>query len=271
MGIASAIGPVLGGMIIAAAGPGAAFGLNAVSYLAVMYVLLRYPDVRRASERGRLRRPVESFGGAMITAVRHAYGSPPLRALYTCAAVFAVSAASVPALLPVLAKGTLHTSEAGYGILLGGLGSGAVVGAMVLRRVRDTVRARTIVATSMALYGLSVTALTLRPSLPMATALLVPAGIGWICSLSSVNALVQLTAPPPLRARALALYQLAFYASWSVGASLGGAIAHHVGIAGTMRLAALGTVVAAAITTLLPLPSFADGAGAVERSAIRVR
>ena len=267
--IARAVGPALAGLIIAAAGPAFAFGLNALSFLAVIHVLRSYPEVKRVAEKRRARRAQdasESFLRAMVTAVRHAHGSPPLRALYASISAFAIMAASVPALLPVFAKETLHADEKGYGILLGALGFGAIAGALLLRRVRPLMSARTLVAGNMAIYGISMIAMTLGPSFPLAVLMLVPAGAGWLCSLSTLNALVQLTSARWVKSRTMALYQLAFLLFWSIGASIGGAVASAVGAPITMRVAALGVLAAAAITAFLRLPSYEDDADRLDES-----
>jgi MFS family permease len=261
--IARAIGPALAGLIIAALGPAFAFGLNALSFLAVIHVLRSYPEVKRVAEKRRARRSEdagESFVRAMVTAVRHARGSAPLRAIYASISAFAIMAATVPALLPVFAKQTLHADEKGYGILLGALGFGAIAGALLLRRVRPLMTARTLIAGNMAIYGIAMAAMTLVPSFPLAVLMLVPAGAGWLCSLSTLNALVQLTSPRWVKSRAMALYQLAFLLFWSIGASIGGAVASEIGAPITMRVAALGVIAAATVTAFLRLPGYDDDA-----------
>jgi predicted MFS family arabinose efflux permease len=171
---------------------------------------------------------------------------------------FAVAAASVPALLPVFAKTILKTDGRGYGLLLGALGTGAVIAAMMLKRLRDGLRARTLVAGAMALYGTSILAMSQTRSLPVAVILLVPAGMGWLGSLATLNALVQLSAPSWVKSRVIALYNLSFYVAWSLGATLGGSVAGRIGVPFTIALAAAGTLGAAAFSARLTLPSYDD-------------
>jgi MFS family permease len=196
----------------------------------------------------------------MVTAVRYAASSRPHRALLACTAVFSLMAASVPALLPVLAKDGLHTSATGYGMMLGALGAGAVTGALLLRRVREMLPARTLIAGAMALYGASVTAMTFAPTLPLAVAALFPAGVGWLGTYANLNALVQLSSPRWVRARAMAIYQLSYLVAWSVGATVGGALASRAGAGVTIRLAALGACAAAIVPSIVRLPSYEDDA-----------
>lgn len=265
--IARTIGPALAGLVLSAAGPAAAFALNAVSFLAVIHVLRIYPEVRRVSEKPRSRAAREPFLRAIATAIRHAHGSNALRALYAAISVFAIAAASLPALLPMFAKESLGASERGYGVLLGALGAGAILGAVALQRIRPLMSPRVLVACGVGLYAACMAGLTTTRSLAVAAALLVPAGVGWLCSLSTLNALVQLTSPRWVKSRTMALYQLAFLLFWSVGASVGGEVASRVGVPLTMRVAAFLTLGAAAITSLLRIPSYSDDADAIPTPA----
>jgi MFS family permease len=265
--IARAVGPAIGGLILSLAGPAATFGLNALSFLGVIYALQVYPDVRRVATRPRSRSAGEPFHRALLGVFSYARKSKSLRALYVAVAVFAVSAATIPALLPLFAKETLGTSARGYGLLLGALGAGAVLAALVLRRVRSVVSARALIATSFALYGISTFAATFAPSIGVAVVLLVPAGVGWLSSLTTLNALVQLSSPRWIKARAMALYQLSFLLFWSIGATVGGAFAMRVGTPSTMRLAALATIGAAVAVTRLAIPSYTEDAESVPTPA----
>src|SRR5260221_5525184 len=93
-------------------------------------------------------------------------------------------------------------------------------------------------------------------SRPIAIALLVPAGMAWVTTFSTLNALVQLSTPSFLKSRALALYQLSFYAAWSVGAFVGGVIAGRAGVALTIGGAAFACLGAPALCARLPVPSY---------------
>jgi len=140
--------------------------------------------------------------------------------------------------------------------MLGAIGVGAVLGALLLQRWRAALHARGLVAGAMALYGLSVLAVSQTRSLEIAVLLLLPAGVAWISSLSSLNALVQLSAPAHVKSRILALYQLAFLSAWSVGSGLGGLAANRFGVSATFVVAGFGVLGAAALSARLPLPSW---------------
>src|SRR5262249_38145258 len=122
-----AVGPAIGGLVVAAAGPAAAFLPNALSFLGVLSVLARW---RRPREDSAL--PAERLLGAMRAGVRYVRHSPALRAGLVRAAAYVVGASSLLALLPVLVKQDTSLGPAHYGILLGCFGAGAVLGVLLL-------------------------------------------------------------------------------------------------------------------------------------------
>ncbi|MGO8992788.1 MAG: MFS transporter [Polyangiaceae bacterium] len=257
--IARAVGPALGGLVLAARGPGTAFLLNAVSFLAVIEVLRRYDAFKVASSRAvaiAKKRRAEPIRRALFAAFRTVRGTEGLRAAHISVAAFGLAASSFPALLAVFAKVVLGGTARGYGMMLGAIGVGAVAGALLLQRWRHALHARVVVAGAMAMYGLSVLAVSQTRSLEVAVLLLLPAGVGWISSLSSLNALVQLSAPQHVKSRILALYQLTFLTSWSVGSGIGGVAANRFGVGATVTVAGLGVLCAAALSARLPLPTW---------------
>jgi predicted MFS family arabinose efflux permease len=159
-------------------------------------------------------------------------------------------------------KEHLHSSERGYGLVLGALGLGGVLGAWILKRVRDVIAPRVLVPMSFAVYALASLGVSLAPSLPIAVIVMVPAGIGWLCAFSTLNGLVQIVSPQWVRSRSVALYYLSFYVLWAVGAFFGGLIAEHIGAARTMQLAAVLTFLSCAAIMMLRFPTYADDADA---------
>ncbi len=125
--LARAVGPALGGLIVAAAGPGATFLFNAVSFLGTVFVLYGW-DRRSTST------PLaaERLAGAMRGGLRYVRYQPGLRAVMVRAGGFMFFAIGLMALLPLIARGELGRGPMGYGVMLGCLGFGAVTGAAVL-------------------------------------------------------------------------------------------------------------------------------------------
>ena len=108
----------------------------------------------------------------------------------------------------------------------------------------------------MSLFGVCALLMATTHALGVAAALLVPAGLGWIASMATCNALVQMSAPRALRARILSIYQMVWLFAWSLGAAAFGSIARHEGVRAAVALGAVGTLVAAALTAKLRLPAY---------------
>jgi MFS family permease len=222
--IGRAVGPALGGLVVAAAGPAAVFGLNALSYLGVLAVLWRWR-----------RRPQDELGageqvlGAIGAGVRYVRFAPLLRAVLVRTALFILPASALWALLPVVARGRLGLDATGFGLLLGALGLGSVAGAVVLPRLRRAVPIdRRVVATT-CLFALATAALAVVGSPVLVGLAMVLAGMAWLAILTSFNVAVQTGVPRWVRARALAVYLLVFQGGLAAGSALWGVVAGRVG------------------------------------------
>jgi MFS family permease len=131
--LARAVGLGLAGLIIAVAGVGTAFVLNALSFLGVIAVIARWKRPARKSQL-----PAETLSGATIAALRYVRYSPDIQKLLFRSACLIFFSSAFWALLPAVARG-LTESSLGYGLLLGFFGVGAVIGAVVLQRAQQIV------------------------------------------------------------------------------------------------------------------------------------
>lgn len=237
--IARAIGPALGGFIIAAAGTSAVFALNALSVLGVMLVLMRW---NRQAAPATL--PAERFVGALRAGARYARHSPALKAVLVRSLGFFVFASALWAFLPIIARRELHLDATGYGALLGAMGVGAVLGAMLLPKLRPHVSPNGLTIAATLLFALVTLALSqVRSFLPAALTLAV-GGMGWIAMLSSFNVAAQTAVPSWVKARALAVNLLVFQGAMAAGSTGWGWLAGHIGIPSTLVAAATGQVLA---------------------------
>jgi MFS family permease len=246
--VARAVGPAVGGLLIALAGPAAAFALNSVSFLGVLAVLYRWP-------RPVVDRPLgsEPIGQAVRAGVRYVRSAPAFGAVLIRSALFMVFASWLWALLPAMARGPLGLGPNGYGGLLAAVGLGAVVGTAVLPRVRAGRGSGAVVTGAMLLYAAAVAVVGLNPSTGAVVAALVLAGLSWIAVQSTLGAAAQLLLPTWARARALAYFQLVFMGGQALGALAWGAVAEAYGL-GAAFLVPAGGLVLAALLGLLLLP-----------------
>ncbi|MCP2193755.1 MFS transporter [Williamsia deligens] len=244
---ARAVGPALGGVVVAVAGPTAVFALNAVSYVAVIGALVLWHRPRTDRAVGR-----ESPGSAIVSGLRYVRSAPIVRRIMLRSAIFAFPASTLWALLPLASSEHLHLGATGYGAILGVLGVGAVAGVVVIPRARRRFDANTILAASALLYAAGVVAAGCLP-LAAAVPLLLLAGTAWIGTLTVLNAAVQLSVATWVRARAMSVYLLVFMGSQAVGSFLWGLVANAIGLGPTLAVAAGLLVLVAASVRVLPL------------------
>ncbi|HZA85167.1 MAG TPA: MFS transporter [Actinomycetes bacterium] len=189
--IGRAVGPALGGLVVAAAGPAAVFGLNALSFLGVLAVLWRWR-----------RRPQDDLGageqvlGAIEAGVRYVRFAPLLRAVLVRTALFILPASALWALLP---------------------------------RLRQAVPIDRRVMAGTVVFAAATVALATLGSVPLVGLAMLAAGMAWLATLTSFNVATQTVVPRWVRARALAVYLLVFQGGLAVGSALWGVVAGRLG------------------------------------------
>ncbi|MEU2777346.1 MFS transporter, partial [Streptomyces sp. NPDC007162] len=250
MNLARAIGPAVGGVLVAAAGAGWTFAFNAVSFLGIVVVLLLWkrpavPPVPAARR--------ESFVTALYAARRYVWNAPGVRRVLLRTALFIPGAAAVWSLLPLVAGDSLHLGSGGYGLLLAAVGIGAVSGAFLLPRIRGTLGANGTMAAGALVFAVVLAVLaTVHVTWIVAPALL-PAGLAWIGVLSTLSAATQTRLPGWVRARGLAVYLLVFQGGQALTAPLWGALAQWLGLTGALLVAAVLLLLSAASVRRWPL------------------
>jgi MFS family permease len=247
--LARALGPGLGGFVVAAVGVGAAFAFNALSFLGVIAVIARW---KRPARKSLL--PDETFLGATSAAIRYVRYSPGIRTLLVRSAVLIFFTSSFWALLPTAAK-LVSKSPIAYGFLLGFFGVGAVLGAMVLQRTRSRLSSETLLSAATAVFAAIILSLALLRSPVFLCALMLLGGAAWTTLMSLFNIMVQELAPDWVRARVLAVYLFVFQGSVALGSTLWGYIALRTGVHPTLAFAAIGTAACLALQPFLRLPN----------------
>ena len=235
--IARAIGPALAGLIIVAGGPGPVFFINAVSVLGVFFVLWRW---RREPSRAVL--PAERLASAMRAGVRYVRYAPALRNVIVRTPAFVAFASALWALLPVVVKTSLGRGAVSYGVLVGSLGVGGLIGAAVLPSWRKRWSTDAITAVATAVFALGCAALAWVSNFGILTGAMVLAGAGWLTTVSSLLLAAQRGAAGWVRGRALAISTLTLFGSLAVGAVVWGVVANRVGVAWALSAAAAGMV-----------------------------
>jgi MFS family permease len=227
--VARAVGPALGGLVIAAAGSGWAFLLNAASFFGVIFFLYRWqrPHFERL-ETGRV-------SDALLAGLRYGRTAPLVRCVLVRTGAFSLGASSLLALLPILAR---PYGASGYGLMLGSFGLGALAGAAVLPRLRTRLSVDGMVVFDILLFA-AMTVLAGRvQALGWLNLVLFASGTAWIGILACLNVAAQTMSPSSLRARTLSMYLFVLQGGMAVGSVAWGALATKVGVSTTLLCAA---------------------------------
>ena len=248
---ARAVGPALGGFIVVAYGAEAGFGVNAITYLAVIVVLIIIQPQLAMREREET-----SVGSAISLGVRYARFTPGFRRLLGLVALFSITGAVVQATLPV------HTDHLGgsagtYGILLGAMGAGALVGAFLRNRLFAR-SSRSTVPHTIVLFGLAGVTLGLAPNLVVAFLAMLVVGFCWLLTLSTLNATAQLMSPEWIRGRAMSLYTLSFAGIMPVGSILSGLLADVIGTPGALVVFSSASAILGLVSPRFGVPRLED-------------
>jgi predicted MFS family arabinose efflux permease/quinol monooxygenase YgiN len=238
-----AIGPAIAGVLVAAIGPWLVFALNALSYIGIIAVLLRW---RREHRRSTL--PAERFFGALRVGMRFVLHSRELKAVLVRGIGFFAFASATWSLFPLIVRRELGRGPETYGLLLTCIGVGAVVGALLLPRVREKLSRDAVVAGASVLYALAALALAHVHDLALLAVSMLATGVAWIAILSALQVSAQMALPPWVRARGLAAFVVVFMAGMALGSVLWGQVATRVGIPDTLTMAAVGMAAAMGIT-----------------------
>src|SRR6516165_5734431 len=154
--LARAVGPAIGGVLVAAIGAGYAFLINAASFVGVTAVVFAW---HRAEEHSTL--PAERLVGALKAGIRYTRYSPRLTAILLRTGLFTLEGSALPALLPLIARYQLRVGATGYGELLGLFGVGGVIGGALVPQVRGLLsRDNTLIASTI-IYAVAMAGLAL--------------------------------------------------------------------------------------------------------------
>ena len=241
--VGRAIGPAIGGVLVALAGSEAVFAVNAASFLGILVVLFTW---RREASESEV--PAERLGSAVRAGLRYLGNSPALRSVLARSATFMVAASSFLALLPVVARSELDMTAAGFGSLLTCFGAGALIATATLPRLRERLSIDRLVVGATLTVAAALAGLAAFESVPVAVIACLVGGVAWVLCLSSFNIAAQRALPGWVRARGMGFYLLTIQGGTATGAALWGTIASRsdvrVALACAAAALAAGTLVA---------------------------
>ncbi len=218
--IARAVAPALGGLLVAAVGPYAVFFLNATTFAFVILVLARWRPPRSKPTL-----PPERFVGAVLNGLRYVRHSPDLLSIFTGVGIVVFCGSSVLALLPVYAQQELSLNSAGYGLLYGCMGLGAILSVALLPKVEKKLSADAILVFASIGFATALLALAALRNPWWAGGAMLIGGVAWLSILTGLNVAVQAATPSWVRARVLSIYMVVFQGAIALGSVVWGALA----------------------------------------------
>lgn len=217
-------GPLLAGVVMASLGMGAVFALNAaLSILSCVLILKSGPNSGQPMQQG------EGMLATMRGGVAFVRQSQMMRHVLLRVFEFFLHSIALIALLPLVAKG-LHADATTYTLMLASLGVGAVLSAGVLQRLSDSVSRDRVLAGGILLYALATVVAALAPSVWLLAPALALSGGVWLCVVNTLTMSAQLVLPNGMRARGMAIYQMAIMGGSAAGAALWGQVASHFSV-----------------------------------------
>lgn len=251
--LARSVGPALGGLLISIVGTAAAFGLNAISYIVLIVVLLRWhPETTR--------RRRTSILTAIAAGISFCAQSDPVRRVLIRGFAFGFGAAGFQALLPSLVRDRLHGTELIYGLCLAAFGAGSIFGALLVSAARHRWGSDRVVTAASLIFAAAMLPVALTASLPWVIVAAFVAGGAWVSMLTTLNVAMQLRSPEDILGRCLSIYQAVTFGAMALGAYTLGLIADLTSLPAAILTSAGWLILTASILRFVaPMPRRDEG------------
>jgi predicted MFS family arabinose efflux permease len=217
--VARVIGPVLGGLALTQLGAAWCFGLNGLSFVAVIVSLASL----------RIRFVPSGQGSSMLNSMRQGFGfvrgKTGMVSLIVLAFLATMLGIPLMVFLPVFAKDVFHQGPTIYTLLLAFSGAGSIAGALSVAATGNTPRKGRVVVLTLMVLGTFMVGFSLSRWLPMSCAFVFLAGAAMITVFATLSSLVQLLTNDDMRGRVMSVYNVAFRGGMPMGSLLAGALA----------------------------------------------
>jgi MFS family permease len=237
------VGPAIAGVLIAAAGEGWCFVVDAASYGAVIASLLFMRLAPRArSGPARSGRVLHEMKEGFLYVV----GFAPMRALLLLLAMVGLMGMPYTVLLPVIAREVLGGGAGTFGALQSAAGLGALAGALYLASRKSVLGLERVIVAAAALFGLGLIGFSRTGVFWVALPLLLVTGAGMMLQIAASNTILQTIVDEDKRGRVMSLFAMSVFGTVPIGSLLAGALAHRVGAESTLLIGGVVCILAAA-------------------------
>ncbi|MBI4805651.1 MAG: MFS transporter [Desulfovibrio sp.] len=222
--LARVVGPTLAGLLVGWVGEGWCFGLNAVSFLAVIASLLAM-----RLELATVARREAGVREHLMEGIRYAWSTPLVRSILLLISMASLLGASGIVLLPAFAGDVFKAGPQGLGYLTASSGAGSIAGALYMASRGEAKGLRSLAMWGCAGLGAALVLFAQAPHYWIAVALIAPSGFCLMVLMPSCNTMLQLAAPDGMRGRVMSLYTMLYMGVAPFGALLAGSLAQWLG------------------------------------------
>jgi MFS family permease len=238
------IGPSIAGVLIAIAGEGICFFINAISYLAVIGSLLAMDqEVKIRKDK---KEDYDIFKD-LKEGFNYAFRFQPIRAILLLLGIISLMGMSYAVLMPVFARDILGGGPHTLGFLMAAVGLGALAGTVYLASRKRVVTIGNMLPVSAGIFGLSITAFSFSHNMWVSLSLLFISGFGIMVQMASSNTILQTIVDDDKRGRVMSFYTMAFMGMAPLGSLLAGGMATRFGATNTLIISGLCCIIAAVI------------------------
>jgi MFS family permease len=223
------IGPGIAGLIIEKFGDGVCFGLNALSFVAVIISLLM---MRLPAFIPRLH--PKNILGELREGLAYVRKTPDISFVIGMLALISLLVLPFSTLIPVYAKDIFHGTASTFGVIDSVIGLGAFSGAIFLASLKPGINLRKILAINTFVFGFGLALFSHITLYPLALVFAAIAAFGMMSQITISNTLIQTTVDPAMRGRVISIYAMAFFGMQPLGGLIIGFMSQHIGVENTL-------------------------------------
>jgi MFS family permease len=247
--VARLLGPSIAGLLVATAGEGVCFLVNAASYFAVIVslFLMKVSPAETKLEKASAWQQVK--GG-----LRYAFGFAPIKYIILLLALVSITGMPYVVLMPIFARDILHGGPSTLGFLMGASGVGALVGAGFLARRKTVLGLGKIIALAACFFGVGIIGFSQSTLMWISMAFVLLTGLGMMILMASANTILQTIVEDDMRGRVMSFYAVAFLGVAPFGSLLAGSLAHRIGAPHTLLMGGICCILGS-VAFAIKLPS----------------
>ncbi len=225
------LGPSIAGVLIAVTGEGTCFLINGLSYIVVIYSLLRM-KINLKSRSGKSSKVLSELQEGF----KYTFGFKPIRFIILLLALVSLMGMPYSVLMPVFAKEILHGSSNTFGFLMGASGLGALSGALYLASRKNAAGLEKLIPVAAAVFGAGLILLSFTRVFLLSVFMMVITGAGMMLGMASSNTVIQTIVDDNKRGRVMSFYAMAFMGTAPFGSLISGGLAKIVGTPLTLAI-----------------------------------